>query len=129
MLGLADAPPLAGPAVARPIAELRVAAGRFPGCAASASAWSEFGGDLRDQPRVVGQAEHEVDPVGLAPAHQRLAGEARVGAEQDAHPRPAGADLGDEARHLFQRPGTAIDVGGPQLGAERCRPQKMDSGR
>ena len=41
------------------------------------------------------------------------------GAQHDAHLRPAGADLGDEARHLFDRPGAGIDVGGPQLGAEQ----------
>lgn len=50
----------------------------------------------------------------LAPGHQRLAGEAGIGAQQDAHPRPAGADLADDAGDLVDRPGRGVDVGTPQ---------------
>src|SRR3954469_16432295 len=43
--------------------------------------------DLLDEAVVAGKPEHVVDPVLLAPGHQDLAGEARVGPKQDAHPR------------------------------------------
>src|SRR3954469_10283884 len=68
---------------------------------------------------VGGQAEDVVHAVGFAPRHQRLAAEAAVGAQQNAHPRPAGADLADDARHFLHRSGRAVDVGAAQLG----RPQ------
>ena len=72
--------------------------------------------DLLDQPRVAGQAEQVVDPVGLAPGHQRLPREAAVAAQHDPHPRPAGADLADDARHLLDGAGGGVDVGAPELG-------------
>ena len=72
-----------------------------------------------DQPGVAGEAEQEVDAVGLAPGHQRLAGKAAVGAQQDAHPRPAGADLADDARDLLDRAGRGVDVGAAQLGRQQ----------
>jgi hypothetical protein len=56
--------------------------------------------------------------VPLAPRHHGLAGKARVGPQQDAHPRPARPDLGGNARDLLDRPGAAVDVRSPQLGAE-----------
>ena len=51
--------------------------------------------------------------------HQRLAGKAAVGAQQDAHPRPARADLGDDPRHLLDRAGRGVDVGAAQLGRQQ----------
>ena len=71
------------------------------------------------KPRVARQAEDVVDPVVLAPSHQRLAGEARVGAEHDLHRRPTGADLPDDLRHLLDRAGAGVDVGAPQLGRQK----------
>jgi hypothetical protein len=59
---------------------------------------------------VLGQAEHVIDRVPFAPAHQLFAGKSRIGAQQDAHARPAGADLAGDARHLLHRPGAAVDV-------------------
>jgi hypothetical protein len=96
----------------------------------------EFGLDLADEPAVAGQAEQVIDPVVLAPLHQAVAGKPRIvglqptgltrGAQQNAHRGPAPADLGDDARHLFDRPvglqptgltrGAAVDVGRAQLG-------------
>src|SRR5207253_2641227 len=61
--------------------------------------------DLLDEAIVAGESEHVVDPVLLAPGHQDLAGEARVGPKQDAHPRPAGPDPGNDPldRRLVMR--------------------------
>jgi hypothetical protein len=72
-------------------------------------------GEFLDQAQVASQAEDEVDPVRLAPNHQRLAREAAVGAQQDAHAGPAGADLADDARDLLDRSGRGVDVGAPEL--------------
>jgi len=41
----------------------------------------EFGLDLGVEARVLGQAEQEIDAVVLAPRHQRVAGQARIGAQ------------------------------------------------
>jgi hypothetical protein len=46
-----------------------------------------------DQPLVLGQAKQKIDANGLAPTHQNLAGKPRIGPRQNAHRRPAGADL------------------------------------
>src|SRR4051794_8142817 len=40
---------------------------------------------------------------------------AAVGAQQNAHARPTGTDLADNARHFLHRSGRAIDVGAAQL--------------
>ena len=79
----------------------------------------EFGLDLGVEARVLRQAEQEVDAVVLAPRHQRLAGKARIGAQQDAHLRPAPADLGDDPRHLLDAAGAGVDVGRAQLGGQQ----------
>ena len=47
----------------------------------------EFRLDLGAQARVLGQAEQEIHAVVLAPRHQRVAGKARIGTQQNAHPR------------------------------------------
>ena len=57
--------------------------------------------DLSQQAGVAGEAEDAVDPVGLAPGHQLVPGEAGIRPEQDLDARPAHADLGDDARDLF----------------------------
>ena len=79
----------------------------------------EFDGDLRDEPRVAGETEHEVDPVLFAPRHQHLAAEAGIGPQKNAHPRPAGPDLGDDARDFLDRSGASADVGRPELGRQQ----------
>jgi hypothetical protein len=79
----------------------------------------KFAADRADQPAVLRQAEQEIDPVQFAPLHQRLAAEAAIGAQQDAHPRPAGADLPDDARGLLDCPGRAVDVGPAQFGGQQ----------
>ena len=71
------------------------------------------------QPGVAGETEDVVDPVRLAPAHQGLAGEAAVGAQEDPHPRPMLADLADDPPDLLDRTGTGVDVRPPELGREQ----------
>ena len=75
--------------------------------------------DLGQQAGVAGEAEDVVDAVGLAPAHQLVAGEARVGAQEDLDPWPALADLADDARDLVLGPGRGVDVRAPQLGGQQ----------
>ena len=79
----------------------------------------ELGGDLADQARVARQAEDVIDPVGLAPDHQRLAGEARIGAQNDPDAGPAGADLRDDPCDLLDRAGAGVDARPPQLGSQQ----------
>jgi hypothetical protein len=78
----------------------------------------KFGLDLCDEPAVLGQAKEEVDAIVLAPDHQRLAGETRIGTQQDAHLRPALADASDDPRHLLDAAGTGVDVGRAQFGGQ-----------
>jgi hypothetical protein len=75
--------------------------------------------DLVDKPTVAREAEQMVDAVGFAPRHPPLACEAAVGAQQDAHARPAGADAVDNAADLLDRTRGGIDVGAAQLGGEQ----------
>jgi hypothetical protein len=99
--GLGDDAALAAPAVACLPGEVLEAARRFAGLLAQLGSRGELGFDLTDQPGVARQAEQKVDAVGLAPAHQPVASKARIGTQQNAHLRPAGADLGDDPRHLL----------------------------
>ena len=91
----------------------------LPVAVASASACASSTSISADEPRVAREAEHEVDPVLFAPRHQRLAGEAGIGAQQNARPRPARPDLADDARDLLDRPGAAVDVRRPELGRQQ----------
>ena len=79
----------------------------------------EIVGDGADQALVAGEAEDVVDAVRLAPRHQLVAGKARIGAQQDLDPRPARADLADDARDLVHGAGRGIDVRAPELGREQ----------
>src|SRR5215208_608844 len=88
-------------------------AGRLAGPSGLFPGPGHLDGEFLDQAGIAGQAEDEVDAVRLAPGHQRLAGEAAVGAEQDANPGPARPDAADGARDLLDGPGRGIDVGPP----------------
>jgi hypothetical protein len=77
--------------------------------------FGEFGFHLIDQPGIARQAEQEVDRVVLAPGHQRLAGKARIGAQQDPHRGPALPDAGDDPRHLLEAAGAGVDIGRAQF--------------
>src|SRR3954467_10531294 len=74
-----------------------------------------LGLDLRAEALIARQTEDVVDPVGLRPHHQVLAAEAAVAAQQNADPRPAGADPADEADQFLHRARSGIDVGPAQL--------------
>jgi hypothetical protein len=69
--------------------------------------------------------QNEVDPLLLAPAHQLLAGEARIAPQGDLYLRPARADLCHDSRHFLQRTRGAIAIGGAQLGTEQEITTKM----
>src|SRR5207344_1663157 len=71
------------------------------------------------QAAIARQAKHVVDAVRLAPTHQLVVAEAAVSAENDAHARPAPADLGNDARHLLDRAITARDVRTPLAGQQQ----------
>src|SRR4051812_45999928 len=88
----------------------------LPVRAASSSAW--ISSTAISSTSVAGEPEHVVDLVLLAPGHQGLAGEARVGPKQDAPPRPAGRDPGNDPLDLRDRPRRGIDVGAPELGGK-----------
>src|SRR5206468_12655686 len=94
VLGLADDPALAAPAIPRAIAEVAEDARRLARGEAKPLGLGERLGEDRLEADVAGQAEHVVDPVRLAPRHQRVIGKTTVGAQRDAHPRPRLADLG-----------------------------------
>src|SRR5271165_488592 len=65
--------------------------------------------------RALRQAEQIIDPVHLAPDHQRLAGEPGIGPQQDAHVWPAGADPRHDPGDLLHRSGARVDVGSAKL--------------
>ena len=71
------------------------------------------------QPGIARQAEHIIDAVRLAPPHPRIIGEAAVATQNDAHPSPLPADLGDDACHLLDRAIAAGDVGAPLPGQQQ----------
>ena len=116
---LGDDPTLAAPTLERPPSEVfgsAAPASRRVGSARAAARSSVS--DLGVEARVLGQAEQEVDAVILAPRHERVAGEARIGAQQDARLGPAPADLGDDPRRLLDAAGTGVDVGRAQFGRQ-----------
>ncbi len=127
--GLGNDAALAAPAVTRRPGELGEPARRLAGGFALLLGRAQFAGNLGDQPLVLGQAKEKLDPVGLAPTHQNIAGKPRIGAQHNTHLRPAGADLGDNARGLLDRPGGRVDVGAAQLCRQQIRPLYMYSGR
>ena len=124
-------PAFAAPTLARLPGEVLEAARRLFGPSAQLGGLGEFGLDLSDEPAVLGQAEQEIDAIVLAPGHQRLAGETRIGTQQDAYPRFR------EGRLFGQRwrmratiraisstlPALASMLAGRNLAANRCRPQ------
>lgn len=119
MLGLADDPALAAPAIERLVAEVLEHPGGLARSGAESLGLGEFRGEHGFEALVARQAEDEVHPVGLAPGHQRVAGEAAVGAQDDLHARPGLADLKHHARHLLHRAGGGVDVGAPLPGQKQ----------
>src|SRR5271169_5662080 len=58
----------------------------------------------------------------FAPCHEVFPTEASIGAQKDAHPRPALAYLADDPRHLRDRPRGPVDVRAAQLGRQQMPP-------
>jgi hypothetical protein len=119
VLGLGDDAPLAAPALQRAPGEVGEAAHRAALSQALRRGRDEFVGDGTGQAIVTGEAEDVVDPVRLAPRHELVPGEARVGPEQDLDPGPAGADLADDALDLGHGAGRGVDVRAPELYREQ----------
>ena len=71
-----------------------------------------------EQDIVARQAEDVIHGVALAPAHQVLAREAAVAAQQDVDLGPAFPDHRDDAADLVARTPGAIDVVGSALGEQ-----------
>ena len=118
-------PARAGPCLQRAIAELGEQARRL--AALPRARLGPVQGRLQAgrEPLVARQAEDVIDPVRLAPGHQRLAGEAGVGAQHDLDRRPAGADLPDDPLHPSTAPALASMFDRLSLAARRWSPQKM----
>ena len=117
--GLADDTALAAPAVERRPGEILEVAGRLSGRGAPGLGGREFGADFGDQASVARETEDVVDAVGFAPGHQAITAEAGIGTEQNPHPRPAPANLADNAADLLGGTGRSVDVGAPQFGREQ----------
>ena len=103
MLGLGDHPPGAAPAVERAPSEVGEAARGGGLGQALGRRQRESVGDGPDQALVAREAEDVIDAVGLAPAHQCIAGKARIRPQQDLDPWPARPNLGDDALDLLDR--------------------------
>jgi hypothetical protein len=119
VLSLGDHPARAAPAVERAPREVGEAA---DGTALSQTRQRHRGeivGDGANQALVARQAEDVIDAVRLAPGHELVAGKARIGTQQDLHPRPTGADLADDASHFILGAGGRVDVRAPELGREQ----------
>ena len=83
----------------------------------------ERAADVVDQALVAGEAEEVVGPVFFAPLHERIPCQAAVGTQDDAHARPAFANLPDDPCHVLGRTGAlqsllALSLSG--IGSLRC---------
>ena len=76
-------------------------------------------GERLEQPAVAGEAEDVIDPVRLAPRHQRLAGETAVSAKHDPDPRPTRADPCNDPPDFLDDAGRGVDAGAPELRREQ----------
>src|SRR5207302_6967067 len=103
-LGLGDDAARAAPALAGRPSELLEAARRRSRGSALLLRRHEVNPDRAVEAGVLGQPQDEVDRMGLAPRHQRLARKAGVGAHDDADLGPARTDLLHDARDLLNRP-------------------------
>jgi hypothetical protein len=123
-LRLGDDAAFAAPTLARQPLELLEDARRLAAAPALRCGLRQFIGDHRDEPLILRHAEYKVDVVVLAPRHQVVARESRIGAHQDAHMRPAPADLGNDARHRLHRAVRRLEARAPQLGVQQMTSAK-----
>jgi hypothetical protein len=118
-LGLANDATPAAPAVPRRPGEVAEASGWLTARFGFDARCFDFCRDLGGQPLVARQPEQIIDPVVLAPRHQRFSCKSTVGAQQNAHARPAGTDAADNAPDLVHRARGGVDVRAAQLGCEQ----------
>ena len=111
--------PPAAPAAERLPAEFLETARRLAGAGAFRCGLRELAGDHRVEPFILRQAEQEMDAVVFAPRHQIIAGEAGIDAHQNAHRRPAAANLANDGRHRLHRAVRRVDARAPQLGVQQ----------
>ena len=108
--GLGNDPTLAAPAVASTIESVNRRAG-WPVVLPSSSAAPSFAGNLGDKPLVLRPGQRETRPCWPRTNSSEHRGQTpTLGARRNTHLRPAGADLGDNARGLLDRPGGRVDV-------------------
>ena len=119
VLGLGDNPPIAAPAIERAPSEVSEATrGSALGRARDLSLGELFA-DRADQAFVAGEAEQIVDPMGFAPRHQLVPGEAGIRPQQDLDPGPARPDLGGDPSDLVDGAGRGVDVRAPEPGRQQ----------
>ena len=119
MLGLGHDPPFAAPAVEGGIGEVVELAGRLAGCGVLGLGAGKRFVDLGHQAGVAGEAEDVADAIIFAPAHQLVAGEAKIRPQQDLDPGPALTDLGNDACDLLRGAGGGVDIRAPELGGQQ----------
>ena len=98
--------------------EIAVGAGRLAGFDHGHGGLAPGMAGFLEQDIVARQAEDIVHGIALAPAHQVLAREAAVAAQQDVDVGPSFADHPDDAADLVARAPGAVDVGGSELGEQ-----------
>ena len=76
------------------------------------------------QPLIARQAQHVAHALLLAPRHQLLAAETRIGPHHNRHPGPPPPDLPDNPLHLFRRSRRRVLIRCPQP-----RTQQMLAGK
>ena len=85
---------------------------------------------MAPQALIARQPKNVVNTVGFAPVHQLVARESGIGAQDNAHVRPAVADLSHDAGDLVSVAPSAASLSALRsLAASKWRPQKMYKGR
>src|SRR5207248_6214277 len=98
LLGFGHYTPWPAPARVGLVSELGEHACRLAGLAMQRCRLLHLRFNDMAQALIACKAEHVIDSIGLTPAHERLAAEAGIGAQNDSHLRPALPDLLDRAR-------------------------------
>src|SRR5207244_152286 len=104
VLGLADHPTPAAPALERRVAKLPEHPCRAPRTGGLLFSLVQRRREPPLQALIACQPKDVIHRILLAPEHQLLAGKTRIRPQDDAHARPAGADLSDEPLDFLPRP-------------------------
>jgi hypothetical protein len=119
MLGLADDPALAAPAVFGAVLEILKVSGRLSGLLEFLLGLLQFLFNLADQHSVLGQSQHVIDAVTLAPGHDLFAAESGIAPQNDLHFRPFLANLAHDPLQFPHCSRAGIDVGPSQPGTQQ----------